>query len=412
MNASDPPSAPVPGGIDPDPPAASRRQPPGYDVFISHSSKDKAAADATCHALEARGIRCWIAPRDIRPGANWGESILGAISSVRIMALLLSGNANDSPQIQREVERAVHHGTIIIPMRIEDVMPAKSLEYFLSTSHWLDAFRPPFDPHLERLADTVQGILGQEAVPRAVPLPALPPRGGGKTPIIAGAIGVAALAAAALWWQAHHGQNPASTPAPVASAVAPTPVATASPVALASALPAPGASAAPTANAVAAVPLATPSPGVAAGSAPPAATHEEEETNPLRKAAAEAKRKSQQAPAEVQQKMLRDYARIFANKAKYLATDATMDVYVVASMDQQDRLLGAIAPSYPDVEVGVTYFDFSKLKDEQRELAMSSEGKILTMRGRFQKDKLSVGLGLIFYPMEVRPVDTATWNKP
>ncbi len=35
-----------------------------HDVFISHSSKNKPAADAVCHALEGDGVRCWIAPRD------------------------------------------------------------------------------------------------------------------------------------------------------------------------------------------------------------------------------------------------------------------------------------------------------------------------------------------------------------
>ncbi|WP_179468215.1 TIR domain-containing protein [Mycolicibacterium vinylchloridicum] len=38
-----------------------------HDVFISHSSLDEPAADAVCAELEARGIRCWTAPRDIRP---------------------------------------------------------------------------------------------------------------------------------------------------------------------------------------------------------------------------------------------------------------------------------------------------------------------------------------------------------
>ena len=39
-----------------------------YDVFISYSHKDKAAADAVCASLEADGVRCWYAPRDIAPG--------------------------------------------------------------------------------------------------------------------------------------------------------------------------------------------------------------------------------------------------------------------------------------------------------------------------------------------------------
>lgn len=34
-----------------------------HDVFISYSSKDKTAADATCAVLEGCGVRCWMAPR-------------------------------------------------------------------------------------------------------------------------------------------------------------------------------------------------------------------------------------------------------------------------------------------------------------------------------------------------------------
>mgnify|MGYP001553585274 CR=1 FL=1 len=119
-----------------------------HDVFISYSSKDKPAADAACAVLESRGIRCWIAPRDITPGADWGETIVEAIHSSRAFLLIFSGNANSSQQIKREVERAVNHGLPVIPMRIENVLPAKSLEYFLSTPHWLDAFTPPLQQHL------------------------------------------------------------------------------------------------------------------------------------------------------------------------------------------------------------------------------------------------------------------------
>jgi hypothetical protein len=40
-------------------------------IFISHPSKDRATADAICAHLESAGIHCWIAPRDIEPGATW-----------------------------------------------------------------------------------------------------------------------------------------------------------------------------------------------------------------------------------------------------------------------------------------------------------------------------------------------------
>ena len=109
-------------------------------------------ADAVCALLEARGIRCWIAPRDILPGANWAESIIDAIEAAQVMVLIFSGNANESVQIHREVERAVHLGLTVVPLRIEDTPPSKTMEYFISAPHWLDALTPPLDRHIERLA--------------------------------------------------------------------------------------------------------------------------------------------------------------------------------------------------------------------------------------------------------------------
>ena len=52
-----------------------------HDVFISYSSKDKAVADAVCAGLEGRGIACWMAPRDIVPGVDWGAAIIDAIGA-------------------------------------------------------------------------------------------------------------------------------------------------------------------------------------------------------------------------------------------------------------------------------------------------------------------------------------------
>lgn len=130
-----------------------------FDVFISYAHQDKTTADAACAILEGDGTRCWIAPRDILPGADWSESIIDAIAKARIMILVFSGHANASPQIKREVERAVNKGIPIIPMRIEDISPSKALEYFISTPHWLDAFTPPLEQHLRHLSQSIKTLL-------------------------------------------------------------------------------------------------------------------------------------------------------------------------------------------------------------------------------------------------------------
>lgn len=133
-----------------------------FDVFISYSSHDKSTADATCAALEGAGIRCWIAPRDILPGADWGAAIMDALDTCRAMVLIFSSHANASPQIRREVERVVGRGMPIIPVRIEETTPTKALAYFMGPVHWLDAMTPPLEQHLQRLADSLRTLLAVE----------------------------------------------------------------------------------------------------------------------------------------------------------------------------------------------------------------------------------------------------------
>lgn len=130
-----------------------------FDVFISYASKDKVVADAVCARLESAGIRCWIAPRDIIAGRSYGEAIIEAIHVTKVMVLVFSSNANASGHIPKEVERAVSSGLAILPFRIEDVSPGKSLDYFIGSVHWLDAMSPPMEKHLDNLAATVQKLL-------------------------------------------------------------------------------------------------------------------------------------------------------------------------------------------------------------------------------------------------------------
>jgi TIR domain/WD domain, G-beta repeat len=138
-----------------------------FDVFISYSSFDKLTADAACAALECADIRCWIAPRDITPGRDYGESIIDAIESAKVFVLIFSSNANASPQIKREVERAVSKGLPIIPVRIEQVTPSRTLEYFISSPHWLDAFPPPRERYFSKLVDSVRALLDSDGAGNA-----------------------------------------------------------------------------------------------------------------------------------------------------------------------------------------------------------------------------------------------------
>ena len=132
-----------------------------HDVFISYAIDDKITAEAVCSALEARRVRCWIAPRDVQPGMDYAEAIVRAIGESHVLVLVFSGHSNQSPQVRREIEQAVNKGIAILPFRIEDVPPSPALDFFIRTAHWLDALTPPLRRHLQHLADTVESLLSR-----------------------------------------------------------------------------------------------------------------------------------------------------------------------------------------------------------------------------------------------------------
>lgn len=131
----------------------------GHHVFISHSTKDKLTADAICEALESNGLRCWIAPRDIPPGKDWSAAIVNGIRETRVVVLVFSASANASHPVKSEIERAYGNQIPVIPFRIEDLVPSESLEFFLSTRQWLNAFTAPLEQHLHTLIEAVHGSI-------------------------------------------------------------------------------------------------------------------------------------------------------------------------------------------------------------------------------------------------------------
>ena len=115
-------------------------KPPGSfaPVFISYASQDAAVANSIVENLEQHGIKCWIAPRDVTPGAQYADEIVGAINDAKVFVLVLSEHAVASPHVGRELERAASKRRRIIVLRTDAAPLTRSFEYFLSESQWLD----------------------------------------------------------------------------------------------------------------------------------------------------------------------------------------------------------------------------------------------------------------------------------
>ena len=133
-------------------------------LFISYASDDQAIALEVCAQLEAQGVGCWIAPRDVAPGAKWDEAIVDAIHSAGAFLLLLTEAANESPYVGNEVNHAFAAKKAIFTFRVEDVQPNKSLGFYLARHHWTDGFPPPIETKVAQLAAGVSGLIGVSAL--------------------------------------------------------------------------------------------------------------------------------------------------------------------------------------------------------------------------------------------------------
>lgn len=107
------------------------------DIFISFSSQNGDEVERVCGMLEKEGFHCFMASRDIEPGKEYAEQLINKLDESKVLVLILTKEANDSPHVLREIEYAVSHKTPIVVYPLEEVALSKSMEYFLMTHQWL-----------------------------------------------------------------------------------------------------------------------------------------------------------------------------------------------------------------------------------------------------------------------------------
>ncbi len=169
---------------------------PPISAFVSYAKADQAKAQEIADSLEERGFRCWIAPRDVRPGRAYGDEIIRGIEGSRALILVLSSASNESGFVSREIERAISKNKHVFTVRIEDVLPSPGLELFISSTQWIDAYSGRLGPHIDRLAALLaEDEAAGSASPAPLAAPKPPPRRPlWRSPLVLGAVAAALLA--------------------------------------------------------------------------------------------------------------------------------------------------------------------------------------------------------------------------
>jgi formylglycine-generating enzyme required for sulfatase activity len=207
---------------------------PDRMLFVSHVSEDRSAAIEIVEELERRGVRCWIAPRDVRPGNPFDDEIADAIEASRAMLLIFSERCNESEYIRREVTVAGESQKVIIPFRIENAQPKRGLRVRLSDLHWIDGFvsqeravdelvrtfQAPMDRTIAAAtSDHARGSPASPAAAKADTIKVGPQRPRLRPALLAACLlGAAALAAAGVWFVALRSAPSAQVQAPSALA--------------------------------------------------------------------------------------------------------------------------------------------------------------------------------------------------
>ena len=179
-------------------------------LFLSYASHDSDTANSVCQFLESYGNPCWLAPRDVKPGAPYADAIVRAINEAKAVVLVLSGSAVGSDHVAREVERAASKHKTIIAFRIDSAPLNPGLEYFLSNSQWIDVPALGMSGALVKLKEAVGQGTTQAGMAVDVDFPGRRKRR--RLAVVAAVgLGVGIAAISGVYFLAHKAPRPATT---------------------------------------------------------------------------------------------------------------------------------------------------------------------------------------------------------
>lgn len=100
-------------------------------AFISYSSKDQRIADATRNLFHRKKIATWMAPYDIPADSVYAGVINDAFKNCSCVVLLLAENAQQSPWVSKEVERAINYRKPVVTLQLEDIKLKSTFQFSL-----------------------------------------------------------------------------------------------------------------------------------------------------------------------------------------------------------------------------------------------------------------------------------------
>ena len=141
----------------------------GFDVFLSHNSKDKPAVRELAEALRARGLTVWLDEWELIPGRPWQEALEAVIQTARASAVLVGKDGLgpwEDAEVRGCLSEFVARKLPVIPVLLPGAPAEPDLPFFLKRFTWVDLRAGLTEEGLDRLHWGITGRKPDRSVPR------------------------------------------------------------------------------------------------------------------------------------------------------------------------------------------------------------------------------------------------------
>jgi adenylate cyclase len=146
------------------------------EVFVSYSRNDKDRVLELAGKLRAAGVSVWLDTSGIDGATLWGEQIVNALESAKVLLLMVSESAVRSDNVAKEVVLVSERKGRILPVHLEPTQIPASLKYQLAGIQHVECFnRADSDRGVKAILRSLERI-GVNVTPPPPPVskPAVP----------------------------------------------------------------------------------------------------------------------------------------------------------------------------------------------------------------------------------------------
>jgi hypothetical protein len=139
--------------------------PDGFDVFLSHNSRDKPVVEEIGAQLRGKGLRVWLDKWELRPGFPWQERLEEGVRASRAVAVFVGESGLGSwqePEMRAFLARSKREEVPVIPVLIPGCPDSPELALFLEALTWVDLREGVTENGLKRLIWGITGVKDED----------------------------------------------------------------------------------------------------------------------------------------------------------------------------------------------------------------------------------------------------------